>query len=330
MITDDIYLKILRSAVKAPSGHNTQPWFFSKADDGICIKPDFKRALPVADPEHRELYISLGCAAETAMIAARFYGYMPALQINALNVDCPIKISLLKDDTIEQPELFSYMASRQTTRNLYENKLIPVEDIEKLKTTISEEGVTIQFYTEPNEIQKFSPFIAEANAMQMGNPKFKSELIQWMRFSEKEAMQKGDGLYTACSGVPSMGRVLGRFVLKNFVTAKSEEKRLLKQLDSTSALVMFTSQVDDLELWIKTGMAFQRFVLITTKLNLSHSYLNLPCQIPQVRIKMISELGLKGEYPQLLVRLGYSKKMHYSFRRRIKEVLVNSLSERVL
>jgi hypothetical protein len=320
MIPEDIFLKIVRSAVKAPSGHNTQPWLFAKEDEGICIMPDYSRSLPIADPVNRELFISLGCAAETAMIAARFYGYKPTLQINALNADCPIKISLQKDDTIEQPELFSYIASRQTSRNLYENKLILNEDIEKLKTTVSEEGVKIRIFTEHNEIQQFSPFIGEANAMQMGNPKFKSELIKWMRFSEKDAMQQGDGLYSACSGFPSMGRMLGSFVLKNFVTAKSEEKRLFKQLDNTSALVIFTSQFNNLEHWIKTGIAFQCFALSSTKMNISHSYLNLPCQISPVRNKMVFVFGLNGEYPQLLVRLGFSKKMHYSYRRRINDV----------
>ena len=322
MIPEDIFLKIIRSTVKAPSGHNTQPWLFAYDDDGIFIKPDFNRALPIADSNHRELIISLGCATETAIMAARFYGYKPTLQINALSTDCPIKISLQKDDTIEQPELFSYIASRQTTRNLYECKSIPKQDIEMLKASIPVTGINIQFFIEQNEIQQLRPFIAEANSFQMKNPDFKDELIHWMRFSEKEAMKKGDGLYSACSGIPSMGRIIGKFVLKNFVNAKSEENRLLKLLDSTSALAMITSQSDNMENWIRTGMAFQRFALTATKLNLNHSYLNLPCQVSQVRNKMISELSLNGEFPQLLVRFGYSKKMHYSFRRRVNEVIL--------
>jgi nitroreductase len=62
MISEEIYLKIVRSAIKAPSGHNTQPWLFTKGENEIFIKPDFSRALPIADPENRELFISLGCA----------------------------------------------------------------------------------------------------------------------------------------------------------------------------------------------------------------------------------------------------------------------------
>jgi hypothetical protein len=156
----------------------------------------------------------------------------------------------------------------------------------------------------------------------MSNPNFKNELIQWMRFSEREAIHKGDGLYTACSGVPSMGRLPGSFVLKNFVTSKSENKRLIKQLDNTSAVVMLTSTNDSIENWIKTGMVFQRFALTATRLNLNQSYLNSPVQTPEIRDEIISSLGLKGEFPQLIIRLGYSQKMHFSFRRRINDFII--------
>ena len=81
MLSGEVFLKIVRAAIKAPSGHNTQPWLFSKTGDGIFIMPDFSRAMIVADSGNRKLYISLDCAAETAMIADRFYGYKAVPQV---------------------------------------------------------------------------------------------------------------------------------------------------------------------------------------------------------------------------------------------------------
>jgi hypothetical protein len=151
--TDDIFLKIVRSAVKAPSGHNTQPWLFTKEDDGLCIIPDFSRALPVADPEHRELYISLGCASESAMIAARFYGYNAVLNIDLLENQGTIKIILSKNDHSELPELFSFINSRQTTRNRYNGRMVSDEALAMLKQTASESGcdVSILYRTRKNQ-----------------------------------------------------------------------------------------------------------------------------------------------------------------------------------
>jgi hypothetical protein len=155
----------------------------------------------------------------------------------------------------------------------------------------------------------------------LGNPDFRNELIQWFRFSEQEAMQKGDGLYAACMGIPSLGRTAGSFLLRNFVTVRSEEKRFLEQVHHSALVVMFSSQNNNYIDWVKTGMFFQRFALNANKLDLSLSYINLPCQITQVRDKMMNDLGLAG-FPQLLTRLGYSKKMHFSFRRRISDVIL--------
>jgi len=321
MIPEEIFLKIVRITVKAPSGHNTQPWFFSKQDDGISITPDFSRSLPVADPENRELFISLGCAAETAMIAARFYGYNAELNNELLEKQGEIKIMLSKNEKSEVPDLFSFINSRQTTRNLYSYSPVSDDDLIKLKQIVTESDIDLEFYIGQDKINTFLPYIFEANTIQMSNPNFKLELIQWLRFSEKEALQKGDGLYAACSGMPSLGKTIGNFIAKNFITVKSEEKRLHKLLNTTTMLVMFTSPNNDVLDWVKTGTIFQRFALICTKLGLSHSYINLPCQINQIRDKMKRDMGLTG-FPQLLIRLGYSQKMPFSFRRRVNGVIL--------
>ncbi|WP_458721578.1 hypothetical protein [Candidatus Nitrosocosmicus sp. R] len=50
-------------AILVPSGHNTQPWTFRISDDSIIeMYADRTRALPVVDPDDRELTISCGSA----------------------------------------------------------------------------------------------------------------------------------------------------------------------------------------------------------------------------------------------------------------------------
>ncbi len=106
-----------------------------------------------------------------------------------------------------------------------------------------------------------------------------------------------------------------------FVTTKSEEKRLLKQLNKTALAAIFKTPNNDLVDWIKTGILFQRFALTANKLGLSHSYLNQPCQISQIRDKMMTDLDLAG-FPQLIIRLGFSNQMPFPFRRRINDVFL--------
>jgi hypothetical protein len=331
MIPKETFIKIVRSASRAPSGHNTQPWKFSFNGDSLTITPDFDLSLAVADPDHRELWISLGCAAETAMIAARYYGYKAETEIVNNNGSVRLRIDLRAADTEGDKELFPFIASRQTTRNLYKERSVPAEDLKILETAANKAGIRVTLYTGRDEISSFKPFIAEAVKHQFGNPDYKNELICWMRFSEKEAMKKGDGLYTACNGIPSMGRLAGSFVVKLAVNAASEEKRLLRQVDNTAVVAMFTSGSDDPEDLVNLGISFQRFALTATKLNICHSHINTPCQVPPVREKMIGELGITNGLPQLLIRLGYSDNMAFSFRRSIdRQLLQESRGDRTI
>src|SRR5690554_1260878 len=296
MIPDELFLKIVRSAVKAPSGHNAQPWLFSRSEDAVCIMPDLQRALPVADPQQRELFISLGCAAENAMIAARFYGYAPALHFDTSNNRLMIKLSLREDASQAAPELFSYIRYRQTTRNLYDDIAIPYDDGVALKSAASIPGHDVTFYSGEEEISMLTPYILDAGSIQMSDPAYRRELIHWMRFSQHEAMRKGDGLYATCMGLPPLGRTAGSFLLRNWVTAKSVEKRVRKQLDNTATMALITSAKDDPAHWIETGICFQRFALTATRLNLNHAHMNAPCQVPEVRAAMMNGMAVEGVF----------------------------------
>ena len=72
---EDDYMFMIEQAVKAPSGHNTQPWIFEVGEDGITLRPDMSKSLPIVDADNREMFVSLGCALENLVIAASVRGY---------------------------------------------------------------------------------------------------------------------------------------------------------------------------------------------------------------------------------------------------------------
>ena len=61
---------LLRYAVLAPSGHNTQPWLFRVAGDAVELYADWTQALAVVDPEDRALTISCGAALFNLRVAS--------------------------------------------------------------------------------------------------------------------------------------------------------------------------------------------------------------------------------------------------------------------
>jgi len=321
MIPEEVFLKIVRSATKAPSGHNTQPWLFSVNENTITIQPDFSRTLPVVDADNHALYISLGCALENLIIASNYYGYKVNSKIIQQNNYTLIQAELIKNDSDNPPDLYFQIKKRQSNRSKYAVQAITEHEIESLANAVEEDGVAIKFFRSKTEISELKPFIIEGNNLQFQNKAFVNELVEWMRFSEKEVMQRGDGLWTASMGLPNMGKRLGRFVMSNFVSSKSEAKRWSKTIDNSAGFALFMAEKNDAKYWIKLGQSFQRFGLTATKLNISHAHVNMPCEEVSVRQKMVEHFNLNGFTPLLLIRFGYAKPMPYSFRRNIIEVI---------
>jgi hypothetical protein len=320
-IPEEILLKILRIAVKAPSGHNTQAWKFDVYNEYIEIRPDYSRTLPAADPEHYELYISLGCALENTVIAAAYYGYEAKSEIKSDADGFFVQIRLNKNDDITKPDLFAYIDKRQSTRNAYLDKSVPEEALKRLNDFSKPEGINLRMLLSGSEIDRLRPYIKAALEKQFSNSDLKKELARWMRYSEKEAMRKGDGLWVACNGLPAMGRFIGRLVIKYMVSAKSENKRWQKLIGNTAGFALFSVEKHEPEHWIKLGRAFQHFALLSAQTGLKHAHVNMPCQVPEVRSQMASDFGTVPAVPLLLIRFGYSKAMPYSYRRNVHEFI---------
>lgn len=126
---------MLELAVKAPSGHNTQPWLFRVGEDRIEIFPDLDRALPVVDPDHRELFISLGCAAENLYMAAEAKGYIPEMIVSETG---GITMLLKKRQTAKETVNFvREIVSRQTNRGVYTGEEISADQLDDLTKDLS-------------------------------------------------------------------------------------------------------------------------------------------------------------------------------------------------
>ena len=137
------FLFLIEQAVKAPSGHNTQPWMFRIGETEIDIYPDYSRALPVVDPDNRELFVSLGCAAENLCIAASHKGYRPTVTVAE---DSTICIYLDRQADVTPSPLFAQIALRQTNRRVYDGRMIPAADIDRLRAVEVAPSVCVHFY----------------------------------------------------------------------------------------------------------------------------------------------------------------------------------------
>lgn len=309
--------ELIRYATLAANGHNTQPWRFSIGDDAITIQPDATRRLPVVDPQDRELWISLGCALENLVVAARALGY--ATEVSYPETAALIHIRLTPD-AVQPSPLFDAIVSRQTTRSLYDGRLIPNADLSQVEAMPLEPGVTLQWVTSAANRETVLEYVNQGNLQQYADPAFVAELIAWLRFNKREALATLDGLYSRSSGNPEVPRWLGQMVVTG-TTPQQQADGDAKKLRSSPVAAVIAANADDQATWVRTGQVYERLALTTTALNIKSALLNQPIEVAALRTQFQSAMGLGAALPQLVVRMGYAAAMPRSPRRPVEHVV---------
>jgi hypothetical protein len=313
------FREILRYAILAPSGHNTQPWMFSIEDEMIRITPDYSRRLAVVDPDDRELFISLGCALENLVISARQTGYEVEPEYFPSTEPDSIVVRMRMTTAMPDNVLFDAIPQRQSTRNEYNKQSVPSDELKKLEESAKPNGLSARTFVDTKEIEQLIEFVKAGDKHQLSDKAFVDELIEWIRFNDDELFKNRDGLSTRCTGNPSVPRWLGSLFLRSSPDAQTDTD--VKNIRSSAGMVLFVSDRNDKSAWIETGRVYERFALTATLLNIKTAFMNQPIEVPEFRSQLQSSLNLGNAYPQLLFRFGYSQTMPRSLRRPLEQVL---------
>ena len=310
---------LVAQAVKAPSGHNTQPWKFRQNESAVEVYPDFDRRLPVVDPDDRELFVSLGCAVENLCLAAQTKGYKSAVSVGDTGV---VTVSLAEEAGVKPSPLFNQIDTRQTNRSVYNSEEIALDVLKKLQSIRSEKGISVHYYArQTKQFNDIEQYVLQGNTNQMQKEAFKAELKSWMRFNKKHQDQTLDGLSYAVFGAPNVPRWMAEPIMSMAINTRTQNKADREKIDSASHLVLFTTRENSRREWVNLGRTLQRFLLTATELGIAHAYLNQPNEQPEIAAEMAKTLDLDGEYPTVLLRVGYGEQQAYSKRRSVGDVI---------
>ncbi|PKO01771.1 MAG: hypothetical protein CVU43_11205 [Chloroflexi bacterium HGW-Chloroflexi-5] len=311
-------MELIRYATLAANGHNTQPWKFKIIDETIEIHADTSRHLAVVDPQDREQWISLGCALENLVIAAGATGF--ASEITYPD-DKQEYISVnLQSATPDISPLFDAIQVRQSTRSEYRQEKLSSDLFDQIHSASAEQGVMFKFIEDIAETERVIEYLNAGNLTQYSDKAYIDELIAWLRFNEREALSSRDGLYSKCSGNPTVPRFLGEMFVSGTKPQKQAEADA-KKLRSSSGSIIIATQYDTPEAWVRCGQVFERLSLQLTTLDLKSALLNQPIEIPELRAEFQTAMGLGENQPQLLMRYGVADAMPYSLRRPVDKVL---------
>lgn len=324
---------LINYAILAPSSHNSQPWLFNVSEDRIRIYADRSRALSVADPDGRELFMSLGCALENLVIAAEHFGY------NCSQVSYPsdenesapsAEIRLTPGSPSQRSSgLFEAITERRTNRAEFEPAMISDSDLIALEESLSGNGAGIRvMITNDSETrERFRELALRADSIQYSNVDYRSELGHWL----------GQGVM----GPVGFRAKLAQMAVVLLDPGPDQIKRDSELINSTPYLGVIYTENNDLNYRkdnndkddsngslqaLLAGRAFERLWLTATSKGLSLHPMSQAIEVPETRA-LLSELvpvsSGAGAHVMQTFRLGYAKELpEHSNRRPLSDVLI--------
>lgn len=293
----DQALTLLQAAMLAPSSHNTQPWLFRFGDDCVFLEADRRRALPVNDPEDRELTLSCGCALFNLRVAAEQLGLAATTLLlpSAQEPDLLARLDLQATDRSREPRggLLAQISRRRTYRQRFTSDAVPQAALAELGRAAGLEAARFVPLLAEEARQAAARLVAEGDAVQWANPSWRRELAAWMH-----PRRRGDGLV-----VPGLAWPVAQWVVRSFDMGGGVGARDHELAEHSPVLAVLATAEDDPRSWLEAGQALERVLLSGCELGLQASFLNQPVQVPSLRPRLAALAG--GGYPQVLLRLGH-------------------------
>jgi hypothetical protein len=309
---------LIKYAILASSGHNTQPWKFKIGKNKLEVWADKDRRRRDIDPNDRELFISLGCAIANLEVAAKFFGMMYEKKYNDEKNGLAV-IFKFTEGKIESREekLFRAITERRVNREEYLERSIPKELLEKIEK--ENNGAMVHLIDQKKKQQEVAALLEKSDRVWFKTKKLVDEMEYWLQ----------DDLSYGNNGIPA--EIINLYKLavevKYLISRDSEsveEKALRdkKLAEKAGAIAVIWTKGESKKEWIEAGELYERMALYLTENGIQNAFFNTVIELNTQRKELENILGIPGR-AQLMIRLGYAKKeTSHSPRREVGAVLM--------
>lgn len=291
---------LLGYAVLAPSSHNSQPWAFAVDGDEVRVYADESRALSVADPDGRELALSVGCAVENLIVAAERFGlgtrvaYVDGAEGAPDDLRHVATVTLDPDDppTDPEPALCDAVLTRRTNHRPFEDRGVPTAVRERLADCVRGPDVGLAFVEEAASRAAVAELQVRADERQFENRAYRAELAEWI----------GSGAL----GANWLTARVGEAAVRHLDLGDREGRKNSRLVESAPLLAVVTGARDDRRTRIDAGRTFERVALVAEGAGLAVHPMSQILEVPAFATELAARLGL-DDRPLHLFRVGYAE-----------------------
>lgn len=297
---------LLRYAVLAYSPLNTQPWQFRIKHDTVEIHLDLSRQLKVRDPDCRQVLLSCGCALGNLIVACRYFGYEPNLNLlkGKLNSTLVATVALgaLVEPTTEITHWLENMTELELGLSPFRQGPLPATLVQVIARVAKQYSVRVKNIE--NQEKALLKVCEVACEREGGDPHFQAEFSDWLRAQNHSV---GDGLPTGFFGIGGLGALLGRRSLTHLKTPKGLAKAYRQVFTSASGGFIINTEGDAPDQILEAGIVLQQSLLAIRSQGLLGVVVQPPIDIDPIR-KDLGRRFLEERSPQAFVVFGWAKK----------------------
>jgi nitroreductase len=311
-VPNETFREMIAAAMLAPSSHNTQPWIFHPTPTGVELEVDHGRALPINDPDGRELIISCGTAVFNLEVAARHFGFSPYVTPypDRRRPDVVADVALTAGAGSDELDLYHAITERHTTRGSVTSEGLTTDLRDRFGAVATLHQIEFDVVRQSHR-EEVAQLVADGDNWQFASPSWRRELAAWMR-----ARRHGDGI-----SVPQLTGWAVRSVVANSDLGLSTAKRDRHLVEAAPMIAVVATERDDERAWLEAGRALEHILLIAAREGLQVGFLNQPCQVPFLRDRLRELLGNRG-IPQVMIRVGHPvERARPSARRDVEDVI---------
>ena len=305
---------LVRYAILAPSVRNTQPWRFAVEGNRVDLLADQRHGLPVADPDQRELYISLGCALENLLVAAEHFGfrhevsYLPESESGQLAASVVFTPGDTRSPARDGIALDAILA-RHNDNSVFSPIAVPPALRRCLQSCQSEPEPRFDLTEDQLFCRWVERLTLEADRREFANPEFRNEVADWI----------GRGGLSS----PGLAARMGSFAVSHLDLGESVARQDHRIVESAALLGVISTTSDTHVDHIRTGQLFERIWLTATTMGITIHPMSQTMRGPESRAAIAGLLPGTGRTPQHLFRVGYSSREAPRFtpRRPLEETL---------
>ncbi|NUT36392.1 MAG: nitroreductase [Hamadaea sp.] len=282
----------------APSIHNTQPWHWHVAPDGLHLRADRARQLHAVDPDGRMMIVSCGAALHHARVALAAHGWQAEIHRlpDAADPDLLARIDLdgRAPVTTGVQAYFASIRRRHTDRRPVAERPVPAEALTSIVAAATGEGARLQILR-PEQVDDLASASAKAAEVNATDPAVRSELAEWT------GGVRGDGAGIPDTVIPAetpQTNVPGR----EFAGAGT--LRISHDHDREAVYALLYGDTDDPVGWLAGGEALSALWLTAVGFGLGVMPISEAVEMPGSRQILRRTLSFLG-WPYLGLRIGY-------------------------